>query len=120
MLETTKALTLVSILASLALAPAAAQTSTPEAAAQGAAAARPPDLALGSIQDGAKHLRSVFTQAAERMSEEDYAFRPTAETRTLGQVLAHSDGVAHGAPAVFGRRTRRISHGGPPRAGVDE
>lgn len=104
--------TLAAMLGWLAVAPAAAQTAPSQAestqAAPSAQAASVPagtDAALGSIQDGAKHLRSVFTQAAERMSEEDYAFRPTPEVRTLGQVLAHVAGNNYSfCSAVIGEK----------------
>ena len=52
-------------------------------------AQRQADPMIASIQDAAKHVRSVFTKAADQMSDEDYAFRPTAEVRTFGQILAH-------------------------------
>lgn len=48
-----------------------------------------PDPMTASLQEAARHVRSVFTQAAEEMSEEDYAFKPTPEVRSFGQVLAH-------------------------------
>jgi uncharacterized damage-inducible protein DinB len=50
------------------------------------------DPMIASIQDAAKHVRSVFLKAAEQMSDEDYAFRPTPEVRTFGQILAHVAG----------------------------
>lgn len=49
----------------------------------------PPDPLVASIQDGAKHIRWLFTTAAGQMSEEDFAFRPTPEVRSFGQLLAH-------------------------------
>ena len=51
--------------------------------------ARAADPLTASIQDGATHLRHVFTAAAEQMSEEDFAFKPTPEVRSFGQLLAH-------------------------------
>jgi uncharacterized damage-inducible protein DinB len=48
-----------------------------------------PNPLVDSIQDGAKHVRHVFTVAAELMSEEDYVFKPTPEVRSFGQLLAH-------------------------------
>jgi uncharacterized damage-inducible protein DinB len=55
----------------------------------GQAPARQPDVMVATIQAGATHIRSMFTIAAEQMSEADYAYRPTPETRTFGQLLAH-------------------------------
>lgn len=52
-----------------------------------------PDPMLASIQKAARHVRSVFTTAAEQMSEEDYAFKPTPEVRSFGQLLAHVAGT---------------------------
>lgn len=49
----------------------------------------PSDLMVASIQDGANHLRYLFTTAAEQMAAEDYTFRPTPEVRSFGEVLAH-------------------------------
>lgn len=68
----------VSILATLAVTPLLAQT-PPEQ----------PDPMILSIQDGARHVRYLFTTAAQQMSEEDYAFKPTPEVRNFGQILAH-------------------------------
>ncbi len=48
-----------------------------------------PDPMIASIQGAAKHVRDVFTKAAEQMSEADYAFKPTPEVRSFGQILAH-------------------------------
>ena len=56
---------------------------------QGQAPAKQPDPMVATIQMGAAHIRAMFTTAAEQMSEADYAFRPTAEVRTFGQLLAH-------------------------------
>jgi uncharacterized damage-inducible protein DinB len=52
-----------------------------------------PDPMIGSIQQAARHVRSVFTTAAEQMSDEDYAFKPTPEVRSFGQLLAHVAGT---------------------------
>ena len=61
------------------------------AAAPLLAQARPaqPDPMVESIQAAANHIRKMFTTAAEQMSEEDYAFKPTPEVRSFGQPLAH-------------------------------
>jgi len=36
-----------------------------------------------------KSIEGYFIRAAEKMPEADYAFRPTPEVRTFGQVVAH-------------------------------
>ncbi|HET9439025.1 MAG TPA: DinB family protein [Longimicrobiales bacterium] len=66
------------MLVPLALRPAASQTRAPDA-----------DPLVQSMQDGAQHVRAMFTLAAEQMSEEDFAFKPTPEVRSFGQLLAH-------------------------------
>lgn len=58
-------------------------------AAAAQAPAPQPDPLVVSMQDGAKHIRAMFTRAADQMSEQDYAFRPTPEVRAFGQLLAH-------------------------------
>src|SRR5947209_1212134 len=47
------------------------------------------DSLIVAARDAAIHSREMYTKAADQMSEEDYAFRPTPEVRTFGQVLAH-------------------------------
>ena len=44
-----------------------------------------------SLQRGYANLKMNFTQAAEKMSEADYSFKPgsTPEARTFAQVIAH-------------------------------
>jgi uncharacterized damage-inducible protein DinB len=50
---------------------------------------REPDPIVVSMQMGAGHIRAMFTQAIPKMSEEDFAFQPTPQIRTFGQLLAH-------------------------------
>ena len=69
------------MLVAVVAAPLGAQTEQPQS-----------DPMIASIQDAARHVRSVFLKAVEQMSEEDYAFRPTPEVRTFGQILAHVAG----------------------------
>jgi uncharacterized damage-inducible protein DinB len=47
------------------------------------------DPMVASIQDGAKHLRFLYTTAATQMTEADYAFKPTPDVRSFGQLLSH-------------------------------
>jgi len=48
-----------------------------------------PDPLIKSAVDASGHFKGLFTKAAEQMSEEDYAFKPTPEVRSFGQLLAH-------------------------------
>ena len=48
-----------------------------------------PDALVGSMHAGAQHIRAMFTQAVEKMSEADFAYKPTPEVRSFGQLLAH-------------------------------
>src|SRR5688500_822413 len=48
-----------------------------------------PDALVQSMQAGAQHIRAMFTQAVDKMSEADFAFKPTPEVRSFGQLLAH-------------------------------
>jgi len=53
------------------------------------APAAQPDFMVETIEMGAKHIRTMFAIGADSMSDEDYAFRPTTEVRSFGQLLAH-------------------------------
>jgi uncharacterized damage-inducible protein DinB len=73
------------------------------------------DPLIASVQDGASYVRDMFTKAADRMSEEDYAFKPTPEVRSFGQLLAHVADANYGfcstikgekAPVVAVEKTR--------------
>ena len=35
------------------------------------------------------HVKNNLTRTAEKMPEEHYSFKPTAETRTFGQIIGH-------------------------------
>lgn len=59
---------------------------------QGQDRTQQPDFMATTVQMGAAHVRSMFTIGAEQMSDEDYAFKPTEDVRSFGQLLAH---VAH-------------------------
>ena len=74
----TKTLGVAAILVGLAVTPLLAQTKPGR-----------PDPLIVSVQDAASFIRDMFTKAADQMSEEDYAFRPTPEVRSFGQLLAH-------------------------------
>jgi uncharacterized damage-inducible protein DinB len=70
--------------AALALTAAASPLS-----AQATAPAAPPDFMAATMEMGAKHIRAMFSIAADSMTEADYAFKPTPEVRSFGQLLAH-------------------------------
>jgi uncharacterized damage-inducible protein DinB len=46
-------------------------------------------LLLPSIHVGASYIEDVIVKSAERMSDEDYAFRPTPEVRSFAQLIGH-------------------------------
>lgn len=53
------------------------------------AEALPADPMFAAAEDAAAYVRAMLTQAADQMSEEDYAFRPAPEVRTFGQLVGH-------------------------------
>lgn len=67
-----------------------------------AASVTPPtiDAMAATIQLGAKHGARMFAVGAAQMSEADYAFRPTAEVRTFGQLVAHVADENYGFCAI--------------------
>lgn len=73
-----RALAFTSLIAGCCVEPATAQEIKPG-----------PDPLVESMQMGAQHIRAMFTQAVPKMSEEDFAFHPTPEVRSFGQILAH-------------------------------
>src|SRR5215217_955721 len=68
--------------------------SGPSIAPQAPAAASPPanpiSQAIKASWDGAKRN---LKESAEQMAEADYAFRPTDQVRTFGEILAHVAGA---------------------------
>ena len=72
-----------------ALGLALALTAAVAAPAPAQAPAPPPDIMAATMRMGATHIRTMFTIAADSMSEADYAFKPTPEIRSFGQLLAH-------------------------------
>ena len=72
---------------SFAQAPAQAPAAAPVAqAAPAAPPANPLSATLKSMWDG---LKLNLVQSAEKMPEADFAFQPTKEVRTFGQLVAH-------------------------------
>lgn len=53
------------------------------------AAPAEPDPLNAAVRMGNDFLQRQLSIATSRMSEEDYAFRPTPEVRTFGQIIAH-------------------------------
>jgi uncharacterized damage-inducible protein DinB len=68
-----------------ALAIGAGQSATPPAAAQ--------DSISRAIRDTWDGARRNFKESADQMPETDYAFRPTQDVRTFGQIIAHVAGA---------------------------
>ena len=46
-------------------------------------------ILLPSIHRGASYIESVITVSAERMTADDYAFKPTPEVRSFAQLVGH-------------------------------
>ena len=44
---------------------------------------------IGSVRGGHDIAKSWLSKAAEQVSEENYAFKPTPEVRSMGEVFAH-------------------------------
>lgn len=47
------------------------------------------DGGVSAVRPLYDRLKDLYLQAAEAMPEEHYAFRPTAEVRTYGEILGH-------------------------------
>jgi uncharacterized damage-inducible protein DinB len=83
---------LVFALALLVAVPALAQMPAPTAPAAPAAQAAPagPTDPLSRVLFGGYNSQKMnLTQSAEKVSEADYAYQPTKDVRTFGQMLAH-------------------------------
>lgn len=62
----------------------------PAAAQTAAAPAVPPRLGIAaSFQRSYNQMKRFITAQAERMPEAEYAFRPTADVKTFGQLMGH-------------------------------
>lgn len=71
----------------LGLAVAAAILTTSPGAAQAPSAMSDPGFMAGTA--ASQYFKRLFTKAAEQMSEQDYAFKPTPEVRSFGEILSH-------------------------------
>jgi uncharacterized damage-inducible protein DinB len=79
----------VLLLSALLALPAAAQTPPAPASPPAVPAAPVANGAITGLKmlwDGAK---DILVRAAEKMPEENYAFKPTPEVRSFGQIVAH-------------------------------
>ena len=70
--------------------PAVPLGAAPSQAPPTAAAANPVSQSIREAWSGAKRN---LTESAEQMPEPDYAFKPTDQVRTFGQILAHVAGA---------------------------
>jgi uncharacterized damage-inducible protein DinB len=78
MYQTIRRFAVTALIAGCCAKPAVSQDVKPE-----------PDAIIGSMQLGAQHIRAMYTQAVAQMSEADFAFKPTPEVRSFGQLIAH-------------------------------
>lgn len=51
------------------------------------------DIAVGTSRGAWQQVTAYITTAAEQMPEKDYAFRPTHDVRTFGQLIGHLAGA---------------------------
>ena len=58
-------------------------------AGAGAIHAQKADPLSGEIRQMYDRVKNNLTKTAEKMPQENYSFKPTAETRTFGQIIAH-------------------------------
>jgi uncharacterized damage-inducible protein DinB len=83
----------IAAFACLAALPVFAQTAPAPAAQAPAAQAAPPvgptDPLSRVLFNGYNSQKMNLTQSADKVSEADYAFQPTKDVRTFGQLLAH-------------------------------
>lgn len=52
-----------------------------------------PGLAVGAVKGMWQAMTNYITTAAEQMPEKDYAFRPTHDVRTFGEMIGHVAGA---------------------------
>jgi uncharacterized damage-inducible protein DinB len=87
---------LSAVLLMLGVAACAPAAPAPEAETAPAASSR---AVTGSVQTSYEIVKGNLTRAAEQVPENLYAFQPTPDVRTLGQILAH---VADSSYAICG------------------
>lgn len=82
--------TLTLVLLLFMAAPAPAQSTDPEPAAEEPAIAEPASTAIVSSLKALHQITVTYlTETAEMLDEDLYAFRPTEEVRTVGELLGH-------------------------------
>ena len=81
----TKALIVFALMAFIVM-PAAAQTGAPGGAAPAPAA----NSALTGLKFAWNRVKDISVRAAEKMPEENYAFKPSPDVRSFGQLVAHA------------------------------
>lgn len=80
--------------------------------AQGAGPAAPPAVkpkaapitAIGSVRVIYERVKNYVTRSAEQMSEANYAFKPTPEVRSFGQIIGHLVNENYNGCALFSGR----------------
>jgi uncharacterized damage-inducible protein DinB len=82
-------------LAFAAALPAAALAQQPMAQqpAAGRTSINPAGAAVSAVRASWQQMSGYFTQAAQELSEADYAYRPVATVRTIGQLVGHVAGA---------------------------
>ena len=84
----------VALALALAALPAAAVAQQPAARQQSAtSAAAPADAAVGALRQNWQQVSGYLRQTAQDFSEADYAYRPVAPVRTVGEMLGHVAGA---------------------------
>lgn len=71
----------------VALAVAVATIAATPLKAQGSPGSQDPGIMAAQMANGM--MKSWLTQAGEQLSDADFVFQPTPDTRTLGQILGH-------------------------------
>jgi uncharacterized damage-inducible protein DinB len=77
------------LLSALLALPAAAQTPTAPASPPAAPAVAVPNGAIAGLKMPWTHVKNMLVRAAEKMPEENYAFKPSPDVRSFGQLVAH-------------------------------
>ena len=55
------------------------------------------------------HIKNNLTRIAEKMPEESYSFKPTAETRTFGQIIGHVADVQARTCSTINDRSKSLN-----------
>ncbi len=79
----------IALLAAVLALPAAAQHTPSPPPPPGAPAGSPGSSAISGLKMPWDHVKDIVIRAAEKMPEESYAFKPTPEVRSFGQLVGH-------------------------------